>query len=246
MLAGGQSLLPVLRLRLDAPEVVVDLGRIEELRGVRDDGDAIVDRRDDHAPEVAADALVARARGADPARRSSDGRRPAGAAPRHLRRRARPRRPGRRPGGAGPRARRASSSSPGRAAAHRARPRTSSRTSSPRRSARTRSSPRCGSRSTPAGAAHYEKFVRVAHQWSIVAVAATVRVDGGTIAEARVALTNMGSTPLRATRGRAGAGRASRRPTTPYAPPRRRPPTAPTRRPTSTATPTTGGTWRRC
>jgi carbon-monoxide dehydrogenase medium subunit len=46
--------------------------------------------------------------------------------------------------------------------------------------------------------AHYEKFVRVAHQWPIVAVAAAVKVDGGTIAEARVGLTNMGSTPLRA------------------------------------------------
>ncbi len=47
--------------------------------------------------------------------------------------------------------------------------------------------------------AHYEKFVRVAHQWPIVAVAAAVRSEGGTIAEARVGLTNMGSTPLRAT-----------------------------------------------
>ena len=47
--------------------------------------------------------------------------------------------------------------------------------------------------------AHYEKFVRVAHQWPIVAVAATVKADGGTITEARVGLTNMGSTPLRAT-----------------------------------------------
>jgi carbon-monoxide dehydrogenase medium subunit len=46
--------------------------------------------------------------------------------------------------------------------------------------------------------AHYEKFVRVAHQWPIVAVAAAVRVEGNTIAEARVGLTNMGSTPLRA------------------------------------------------
>ena len=46
--------------------------------------------------------------------------------------------------------------------------------------------------------AHYEKFVRVAHQWAIVAVGATVRVDGGSIAEARVTLTNMGSTPVRA------------------------------------------------
>ncbi len=47
--------------------------------------------------------------------------------------------------------------------------------------------------------AHYEKFVRVKHQWSIVAVAATVRVEGSAIAEARIGLTNMGSTPLRAT-----------------------------------------------
>ena len=41
-MAGGQSLLPVLRMRLNAPEVVIDLGRIDGLRGVRDDGDAIV------------------------------------------------------------------------------------------------------------------------------------------------------------------------------------------------------------
>jgi carbon-monoxide dehydrogenase medium subunit len=47
--------------------------------------------------------------------------------------------------------------------------------------------------------AHYEKFVRVSHQWSIVAVAATVRVSGGTVEEARVGLTNMGDRPLRAT-----------------------------------------------
>ena len=42
IIAGGQSLLPVLRMRLNAPEVVIDLGRIDALRGVRDDGDAIV------------------------------------------------------------------------------------------------------------------------------------------------------------------------------------------------------------
>ena len=42
VIAGGQSLLPVLRMRLNAPEVVIDLGKIEALRGVRDDADAIV------------------------------------------------------------------------------------------------------------------------------------------------------------------------------------------------------------
>jgi len=42
VLAGGQSLLPLLRLRLAAPSVVVDLGGIAELRGVREDGDDLV------------------------------------------------------------------------------------------------------------------------------------------------------------------------------------------------------------
>ena len=46
---------------------------------------------------------------------------------------------------------------------------------------------------------HYEKFVRVAHQWPIVAVAAAVKTDGDTISEARIGLVNMGSTALRAT-----------------------------------------------
>ena len=42
VLAGGQSLLPLLRLRLAAPTTVVDLGGIAELRGVREDGDDLV------------------------------------------------------------------------------------------------------------------------------------------------------------------------------------------------------------
>lgn len=46
---------------------------------------------------------------------------------------------------------------------------------------------------------HYEKFNRVAQAWSMVAVAVTVRTEAGVIEEARVALTNMGSTPVRAT-----------------------------------------------
>ena len=42
IIAGGQSLMPVLRLRLAAPTTVVDLGRIDELRGVREDGGDLV------------------------------------------------------------------------------------------------------------------------------------------------------------------------------------------------------------
>ena len=41
-MGGGQSLLPILRMRLNAPDVLVDLGRIEALRGIRDAGDHLV------------------------------------------------------------------------------------------------------------------------------------------------------------------------------------------------------------
>jgi carbon-monoxide dehydrogenase medium subunit len=46
---------------------------------------------------------------------------------------------------------------------------------------------------------HYEKFHRVAQAWAVVGVAAAVRRSNGSIAEARIGLTNMGPTPLRAT-----------------------------------------------
>ncbi len=39
MLAGGQSLIPLLKLRLALPALVVDIGRLGELAGVRDQGD---------------------------------------------------------------------------------------------------------------------------------------------------------------------------------------------------------------
>jgi len=47
--------------------------------------------------------------------------------------------------------------------------------------------------------AHYEKFNRTAQAWAIVGVAALVKVDGGVITDARIALTNMGPKPVRAT-----------------------------------------------
>jgi carbon-monoxide dehydrogenase medium subunit len=42
VIAGGQSLLPLLRLRLAYPSLLVDIGRLGELAGVRDAGDALV------------------------------------------------------------------------------------------------------------------------------------------------------------------------------------------------------------
>ena len=42
VIAGGQSLLPLLRLRLAYPELLVDVGGLGELRGVRDEGDTLL------------------------------------------------------------------------------------------------------------------------------------------------------------------------------------------------------------
>jgi aerobic carbon-monoxide dehydrogenase medium subunit len=41
-IAGGQSLLPLLRLRLAYPSLLVDVGGLSDLRGVRDAGDALL------------------------------------------------------------------------------------------------------------------------------------------------------------------------------------------------------------
>ena len=59
ILAGGQSLIPVMRLRLAAPETVVDLTKVAELRGVRDDGDAIVIGAMTTHSDVLSDPLIA-------------------------------------------------------------------------------------------------------------------------------------------------------------------------------------------
>jgi aerobic carbon-monoxide dehydrogenase medium subunit len=60
VLAGGQSLIPLLRLRLAAPTMLVDLGAIGDLRGVRDDGDALVIGAMTTHASVLADPLIAR------------------------------------------------------------------------------------------------------------------------------------------------------------------------------------------
>jgi aerobic carbon-monoxide dehydrogenase medium subunit len=42
VIAGGQSLLPLLRLRLAYPELLVDVGSLDALRGVRDEGETLL------------------------------------------------------------------------------------------------------------------------------------------------------------------------------------------------------------
>jgi carbon-monoxide dehydrogenase medium subunit len=198
ILAGGQSLIPVMRLRLAAPSTVVDLGRVSELRGVRDDGDAIVigamtthsDVLENplirqHAPliaeatETVADRQV-RHRGtfggalahADPA-----GDLPAVALALDAEFVV-----------AGPNGRRTVP----------ARDFFVDYLTTALEEGELLVEVRIPKLSGEWGM-HYEKFNRVAQAWSIVAVAAAVRRENGHIAEARIGLTNMGPTPLRAT-----------------------------------------------
>ena len=44
VLAGGQSLIPMMNFRLAAPPVIIDLNRIPDLAYIRDQGDAVCER----------------------------------------------------------------------------------------------------------------------------------------------------------------------------------------------------------
>ncbi|MFC3453930.1 FAD binding domain-containing protein [Amycolatopsis speibonae] len=196
VLAGGQSLLPVLRMRLATPTTLVDLGKVGELRGVREDGDVLVIGSMTTHYDVQRDALVAEHAAllkaatdtvADPQIRH---RGTFGGAIAHAD-----------PAGdllapvlalgcelvvAGPGGRRTV------AAADFFQDMFTTALAADELLVEVRVPKHTGWR------AHYEKFNRVAQAWSMVAVAACVRTEAGTIEEARVALTNMGSTPVRA------------------------------------------------
>jgi carbon-monoxide dehydrogenase medium subunit len=197
VIAGGQSLLPVLRMRLNAPELLVDIGGIDELRQIREEGDSIVIGAMAPYYEILANESVRNSLGllhkaitevADPQIRH---RGTLGGALVHAD-----------PAG--------DCGAPALAL-----------------DAELVIAGQGGERTVAAAdffqdlfetavgddelltsirfprydgwGSHYEKFVRVAHQWPIVAVAAAVKTDGGTISEARIGLVNMGSTALRAT-----------------------------------------------
>jgi carbon-monoxide dehydrogenase medium subunit len=207
VLAGGQSLLPILRLRLAYPELVVDLGRIPELRGVREDGDALVIGAMTPHADIVTDPLVRRYAGllaattatvADPAVRH---RGTFGGSLAHAD-----------PAGDVPAAVLALDAElvvagPGGRRTVPAREffvdylQTALRPDEVLVEVRVPKADGWGFR--------YEKFARVAQAWAIVGVAAVVRRDNGAIAEARIGLTNMGSTPLRAAAAEAAMAGAS-------------------------------------
>ena len=198
VLAGGHSLLPLLALRLADPALLVDIGRVAELRGVRDDGDALVIGAATTHHQVLGDPLIrehcrvladATAKVGDPQvrhRGTIGGSLAHGDAAADL------------PAvavaleaelvAAGPRGRRTIAATdffldyletalePDEVLVEVRVP-----------------------KATSQGWSHdYEKFARVAQAWAIVGACALVRRDDGRIAEARVALTNMGTTPVRA------------------------------------------------
>jgi aerobic carbon-monoxide dehydrogenase medium subunit len=196
IIAGGQSLLPVLRMRLNAPEMVIDLGRIDSLRGIREEADTLVIGAMTTHTEVRDSALVK-----EHALLLSKAA--AEVADNQVRHRG----------------------TLGGALAH-ADPAGDLGAPALALGAEFVVQGPGGSRTVAAAdffvdlfetaigedeilteiripkhtgwGAHYEKFVRTAQQWPIVAVAATVRMSGDAIGAARVGLTNMGSTPLRA------------------------------------------------
>ncbi|MFE6507837.1 FAD binding domain-containing protein [Nocardioides sp. NPDC057767] len=196
IIAGGQSLLPVLRMRLNAPEWVIDLGRIDSLKGVRDEGDSILIGAMTRHCDVATDPLVAE-------HAALVARATATVADEQVRHRG----------------------TFGGALAH-ADPAGDLGAPALALGAEFVIAGPAGERVVPGAeffqglfetavsedellvgvripkhtgwTAHYEKFVRVAHQWPICAVGATLKVSGGVIEGAAIGLTNMGSTPLRA------------------------------------------------
>ena len=59
LLAGGHSLIPMLRLRFARPALLVDIGRLDDLRYVREDGDRIAIGALSRHADLALDAVLA-------------------------------------------------------------------------------------------------------------------------------------------------------------------------------------------
>ncbi len=209
VIAGGQSLLPLLRLRLAYPDLLVDVAGLDELRGVSDAGEVLtIGARTTHY-QLLHDPLVAEHCGllaaatatvADPAVRH---RGTLGGALAHAD-----------PAGDLPAVALALDATliargPGGERSIAARDffvdylTTSLRPDEILTAIRV---PKLG----PGWGYHYEKFHRTAQSWATVGVAALVRRSNGTVTEARIGLTNMGTVPVRATAAEnAAAGAAA-------------------------------------
>jgi aerobic carbon-monoxide dehydrogenase medium subunit len=198
VIAGGQSLLPLLRLRLAYPELLVDVGGLDELRGVRDSGDALVIGARTTHYQLVHDPLVAEHAGllaqatatvADPAVRH---RGTLGGALAHGD-----------PAGDLPAVILALDATLTVRGPNGERQITAAdffvdyltTSLEPDEILTAIRIPKLG----PGWGYRYEKFHRTAQSWATVGVAALVRRSNGSVAEARIGLTNMGTVPVRAT-----------------------------------------------
>jgi len=197
VLAGGQSLIPLLRLRLAYPSVLVDISDVDEMRQVRDDGDAIVIGAAVTHADVIGNALVQQhaplvvAAAKTVADRQVRHRGTFGGSLSHAD-----------PAGDLPAVATALDADFVVAGAGGRRTvaakdfftdylQSSMRADEVLVEVRL---PKLGD----GWGVHYEKFNRVAQAWAVVGVAAAVKRSNGSIAEARIGLTNMGPTPVRA------------------------------------------------
>jgi aerobic carbon-monoxide dehydrogenase medium subunit len=207
IIAGGQSLLPLLRLRLAYPELLVDIGGLDELRGVTDAGDALLIGGATTLYQLVNDPLVAEHCGllaqasttvADPAVRH---RATLGGALAHAD-----------PAGDLPAVALALevtmiARGPGGEREIAARDFFVEYLTSALQPAEILTGlrvPKLG----PGWGYRYEKFHRTAQSWATVGVAALARRSNGTVAEARIGLTNMGPVPVRATAAESAAAGA--------------------------------------
>ena len=211
VIAGGQSLLPLLRLRLAYPELLVDVGGLDELRGVTDAGDALVIGARTTLYQLVREPLVTEHCGllgeatetvADPAVRH---RATLGGALAHGD-----------PAGDLPAVVLALDATlvargPG---GERQIPAGDffvdylTTSLQPDEILTAIRIPKLG----PGWGYRYEKFHRTAQSWATVGVAALARRDNGSVAEARIGLTNMGTVPVRARAAEdAAAGAAASR-----------------------------------
>jgi aerobic carbon-monoxide dehydrogenase medium subunit len=207
VIAGGQSLLPLLRLRLAYPELLVDIGGLAELRGVTDAGDSLlIGARTTHY-QVVHDPLIAEHCGllaqaagtvADPAVRH---RGTLGGSIAHAD-----------PAGDLPAVVLALDATmiargPGGEREIPAADFFTDYLTTALAPGEILTGVRVPKLGTGWGY-RYEKFHRTAQAWAIVGVAALARRSNGQVAEARVGLTNMGPVPVRATAVEAAAAGA--------------------------------------
>jgi len=191
LLAGGHSLLPLMKLRLAAPALLVDLRRVPDLAGVRANGDVRIGAMTTHSALARANAALASTAAATIADQQVRNRGTIGGSLAHgdpasdL--------PAVVLAAEGTIVARGAGGEREIAAADFFRDYLETTLAADEVITEIRLP------GTEGWSFGYEKFNRRREDWAMVAVCALLRVEGGACADVRIGLTHMGSTPLRAT-----------------------------------------------